>query len=141
MQMHYYFCVGLAFATTLVACAAMRVDSDDLHGRWRVVEVSGTAPVARTEPGIDLAPDGRISGSSGCNYFAGQYSIEGDRFNVTDLEMTLVACGEGERANLIAQQEQAVLAALGSGGTLVTDGPLLMLRGDDGGELRFERAQ
>jgi heat shock protein HslJ len=57
---------------------------------------------------VVLEPDGAIEGSSGCNHFAGSYTVDGDDIVIGPLSSTRMACASPE----LQTQETEYLAAL-----------------------------
>ena len=57
---------------------------------------------------IEIAADGRVSGSGGCNHIAGQAEIQGERITFGPMISTKMAC-----APAVMDQESKFLAALG----------------------------
>ena len=83
-----------------------------------------------------LLDGGRASGSSGCNRFAGGYTLEGDRLTFRPLASTRMAC-EPE----VMQAESDYFAALTQTAQLSLASGELVLADDAGGELlRFAPA-
>lgn len=66
-------------------------------------------PIAATELTASFAEDGKVSGASGCNTYAGSYTMDGEKITIGPLATTRMACPEP-----IMAQEQAFLAALAS---------------------------
>nr|WP_231713158.1 META domain-containing protein [Arthrobacter sp. zg-Y769] len=46
-------------------------------------------------PSLDFSPDGRVSGTDGCNRLMGHWSISGNRVTLRDMATTLMACPPG----------------------------------------------
>lgn len=94
--------------TTVLLIAATLVngcgESDSLElVQWRLAELPiqpGAVP-ADAYFMLDAGPPQRISGSTGCNRFVGNYMVIGSRFEVGTLSMTRMACPEW------AEQERA----------------------------------
>jgi heat shock protein HslJ len=81
---------------------------------WRLVSMGPTGAETGVVPGANVAlrfgGDGRASGSTGCNNFGGNYSVQGDTISFGAMISTRRACTD-QRAN---QQEQRFLAAFES---------------------------
>ncbi|WP_169054082.1 META domain-containing protein [Nitratireductor sp. XY-223] len=75
--------------------------------RWSLTALNGEAPVA--EAFVAFAPDGAVSGSTGCNQFITSGSFDG-RILLIDgpVTMTKAACP----SEALASQEKAILAGL-----------------------------
>jgi heat shock protein HslJ len=71
--------------------------------------------------------DGRVSGSSGCNRFHGEFKVEGNALKVGPLATTRMACDES-----VMTQEQAFLRALESATTWDIVGGMLDVHRADG---------
>lgn len=79
---------------------------------------------------------GRVSGSSGCNRYAGSYTAEGDRLELGPVAGTRMACPPPADA-----VERQFLARLERVAGWRLDGEELVLRDDEGGELlRFRES-
>jgi heat shock protein HslJ len=102
-------------AVSLTACQTARGDRAALEqGAW-VLESYGEAssPKAILEGSeITAAYDGsRVTGSAGCNTYAGDYRVRGSKLTVGALEMTERACMSPEG---VMEQEIEYARALGS---------------------------
>lgn len=53
--------------------------------------------------------DGYVIGSGGCNTYGGKYELSENKLTITDLQQTLIGCGEEKN-----QQEEEFLAVLKS---------------------------
>jgi heat shock protein HslJ len=95
---------------------------------WRVVRVDDTAPVAGSEPTIAFK-EGRIEGTTGCNSYGGDVTINGATIEAGDMAMTLIGCMDE-----ISEMETAFLAALDGAEELSSQGANLVIRGS-GGEI------
>lgn len=123
---------GLSIGLLLGACATPEVrNAAALEGTtWKLVRIGGE-PVAvgerQREPNLILDPgERRVSGSSGCNRFAGTYSVDGDRLSFSPLAATRMACADG------MEQEQALFDALGRVARWRISGERLELLDGDG---------
>jgi heat shock protein HslJ len=103
---------------------------------WRLVELKGRAVVVadrRREPHVELHPDGRVTGSTGCNRLAGSYTSDAERISFGRTAGTMMACAAG------ADDERGFLDALGAAARWRIDGERLELLDAQGGSLaRFE---
>jgi heat shock protein HslJ len=82
---------------------------EDMEGsEWILSSINGQAPVQGTFITLQFK-DGIAGGTSGCNSYGGQYSIEGNRLTISEIASTLMACVEPEG---VMEQEQAYLQAL-----------------------------
>jgi heat shock protein HslJ len=78
-----------------------------------------------------LHADGTLEGSTGCRTLTGTYSVEGDEFNVTQLDT------EGECPADVATQDAHVLEVLGDGFRVSMTGELLTLNAAGGAGLSY----
>jgi heat shock protein HslJ len=75
---------------------------------WNLSSLLGKELVAGSSITAELTADGKISGSSGCNQYAGVYKVEGNRILISSpLSSTMMACSQE-----IMDQETAYLEAL-----------------------------
>ncbi|MCH4564815.1 META domain-containing protein [Halomonas sp. EGI 63088] len=100
-------------ALTLAACSSRPVPEPGartaaLEGpvvgpRWNLLLVGTDERLSMPEtPHIVVAPDGRVSGSDGCNQLNGRVRLgEGNRIEFTELATTRRACPQGEDARRI----------------------------------------
>ena len=137
--------VAAALVATASSCAHMGEGSvaappvPSLSGAtWRIYDMTGgsVADAAKTELRID--PDGKVSGSTGCNRFTGSATIVGTSLAFAPLATTRMICDPA-----LMTQEKGILAAFHSvtSFALVEDGKLNLL--DAGGQplLRLVRAK
>jgi len=83
---------------------------------WRIVEVAGFAVEGDAEMGF--RPDGSLYGSTGCNQFQGEVSVEGNRLDLAGpLAVTRMACPDAR----LDAQEREILLTLESRPTLSFD--------------------
>jgi heat shock protein HslJ len=71
--------------------------------------------------------DGTLSGSSGCNAFAGTYTVDGTSISIGPLATTLLACDQA-----VMDQEQAFLTALQASTQFQLTATRMSMRSDDG---------
>ncbi len=78
--------------------------------------------------------NGQIHGSAGCNSYSGKYSLTGQKINIEDLALTMMACTSPEG---VMEQEQMIMQFFGDAQTFqLTDGQLMIFR-TDGEALTF----
>lgn len=65
--------------------AAAGTAADAVEGIWG-------NPDAEREPSLNLAADGRVTGTDGCNRLMGQWTFEDGKVVLSELAMTLMAC-------------------------------------------------
>ncbi|WP_283426536.1 META domain-containing protein [Shimia sagamensis] len=59
---------------------------------WVVVQMNGNTVQEARVPELKFAPDGRVSGTSGCNRFTGNYTEKGSQLEFGPLATTRMAC-------------------------------------------------
>ena len=101
---------------------------------WKLFAYRKTAPIAGTTITANFK-DGEVRGSAGCNSYAGSYRVDGDRIQISELALTLMACPEPEG---IMEQEQYLAQFLQEVQTLRMTEGWLFLRRSDGEELTFD---
>jgi heat shock protein HslJ len=104
-----------------------------LTGAWRVQSVNNgrggvVSVLADTQLSVTFGEDGSVSGETGCNTFAGQYTVTDTTIAFGPLATTRRAC----LTEAAAAQEQAFLAALAASTRFELDGNRLTLRNDAG---------
>ena len=86
-----------------------------MAGAWDVTSVlyddGIRSVIAGTTLTATFGPDGRVTGSSGCNTFRGPYEEQGEELSVGPLASTRKACKSPDGAQA---QERGYLAALES---------------------------
>ena len=110
--------------------------ADGLLGQaWQLFEIDGGAPVAGSAPSLQFA-DGRLSGSSGCNRFMGDYTLDRGKGTIRTGQMasTMMACPEP-----LMQQEDRYLRLLGRVSRYRVEGEVLTLSADDGQAIRARK--
>jgi heat shock protein HslJ len=121
--------IALLTLLALTACAiTSREATTDLPGTsWELVDLDGTEAVGETPPSITFNDDGTVNGSTGCNTFSGEVTIEGSEVTFGPMATTRMACAEES----VSEQEQAFLLAMEgvTGYTIDTQGRLV-LEGD-----------
>jgi heat shock protein HslJ len=128
--------VGTIAGLVLAGCATMELEDV----RWNLVELDGVPAVAASEQRqafIVFESRGplRVSGSTGCNRFAGSYTRRGSSLTLGSLATTRMACPDGmEQERAFEQALQAVQ------GWRRVDGILEMLDDQGAVRLRFEPA-
>lgn len=103
--------------------------------RWTVTGYNtGTNAVAgvlaETRLSIRFSADAKISGSAGCNDYAGSYSSSGQSLTIGETAATRKMCAQPEG---VMKQERLFLKALAMVTLARMDGDLLELRSRDGG--------
>ena len=120
--------IALLALLALAGCAiTSREATTELPGTsWTLVELDGAEPVGETPPSIAFNDDGSVNGSTGCNTFSGEVTIEGTELTFGPMATTRMACvdpgaSDQEQAFLIAM-ESVTSYTIGSEGRLVLEG-------------------
>lgn len=124
-------------SAAIAACIAPALaDPARLAGReWRVIAVAGSRLPAGTRVSLAFQPDGRVSGRSGCNRFAGKATVGNDAITFGPLASTRMACPPP-----LMQLETSVLAVLGSARTWTIERGRLTISATDGRTIEARRA-
>jgi len=96
--------------------------ADKLTGSWRVQSIAAAPAFDSSKTRFDVAEDGRVSSTVGCNSIFGKPEIEGARIGFGAMAATRRAC-IGASADL----ETKYLAALNNVQTYRVDGATLTL--------------
>jgi heat shock protein HslJ len=104
---------AVLLAASGTAIAAQSIGGTTLVGPyWKAIEIAGkpvpAAHDAKREAHLIFQPGNRVSGSDGCNQFAGSYQLKGDAIALGQLVSTQMACIN------IGEIDQAFRAALKS---------------------------
>ena len=104
---------------------------------WNLSSLIGKELVAGSGITAELTADGKISGSSGCNQYAGIYKVDGNRILISSpLSSTLMACSQE-----IMDQETAYLEALGETRLFTASQDRLTFKDAGGNDLLVFNAQ
>ncbi len=126
-----------ALLTLSASCATLSDATEKPEGLWIVEDVNSGGIIDSSRIEITFSNDGGVSGSTGCNRFTGQYTLDDSTLSFGPLATTERAC-----APALNQQEARVLAALNAveswsldeTGALILEGPaphrLLARRGE-----------
>ncbi len=129
-------------AAGLAACALGPDDTNEaaepLFDRtWVAQEVKGLPVAPQVQSSLQVAPDGKVSGHTGCNGYFGSVIIDGQAMSFGNLGSTRIACPEPAMS-----QEDRLLSALdGTRGYRLQDGNLLLLDGAGETLVRFRAAE
>jgi putative lipoprotein len=66
-----------------------------------------TSPLASNVPTVRFDPSGTVSGTTGCNRYTGQYTLDGEELALSPLASTRMMCSEE-----LMEQEMAFLGTL-----------------------------
>ena len=69
-----------------------------IEGGWRVIRLGEDMPPEGVTVTIAFAPDGKVSGNSGCNRFMGSYTLSGEGLSFSDMAVTRMACPSPQMA-------------------------------------------
>ena len=102
--------IALIALLGLVGCAITSRDATtELPGTsWTLAELDGAEPVGEMAPSIEFTEEGGVTGSTGCNTFNGEVTIDGSELAFGPLATTRMACVDPAAT----EQEQAYLVAL-----------------------------
>jgi putative lipoprotein len=104
---HPVFTGGADKADILVQHVAGAVSPDSPVGRWLAEDIRGGGVIDRLQTILEIAADGAVSGTGGCNRMSGKATISGDRIRFGPIASTYMAC-----VPAIMDQEAKFLAAL-----------------------------
>jgi putative lipoprotein len=113
-----------------------RQGTTDLPGTaWTLVDLDGAEPVEGAVPTLAFGEDGTANGSSGCNSFSGEVTIDGNDVSFGPLATTRMACVDPAAS----EQETEFLLALDEveSYTIDSEGRLVL---EGGAPLTFEVA-
>lgn len=126
--------LGVLVIVALTGCSTSGA-SDEIVGReWTLESINGfaTLPADVATPTIRFAPDGLLSGNTGCNGAGAAYRIEGDsRLVLEPMSMTKRACVNPEGNRL----ERAYVAAVQNARSFRVTGTTLELLSESGNVL------
>lgn len=61
-------------------------------GKWLAEDIRGGGVIDRLQSVLEIAADGKVTGSGGCNRISGQAKLEGERLSFGRLATTQMAC-------------------------------------------------
>jgi heat shock protein HslJ len=104
--------------------------SGSLVGAWKLTSFGAGDTLASALPdveaGLTFNEDGTLTGTSGCNEFGGNYTVEGDQITFGEVVSTLILCDTP-----IMEQEEAVQQVLSETATYQIDGNTLTIAKED----------
>ena len=130
---HHAFEPGQVSADILVKrVAAPAGEPLALFGSWLAEDILGGGVIDRAQTTLEIAEDGAVSGSGGCNRYSGSAVIDGDKLTFAPLASTNMAC-----VGALMNQEHKFQEALGRVASfrLVPGQRKLLLLDSEGGEL------
>jgi heat shock protein HslJ len=110
--------LGLVLA---VGTAGMTMGTDLAGSEWRPSFMSTTDLPTEMHMLVHFDPEGRISGSGGCNRFFGSYTISGNTIKIGPLASTRKGCPG------LLEAETAFFATLEAAKSFAQDGDSLVL--------------
>jgi len=127
---------GIGFVAEPAGGAAEADPGVLVGGEWVVEDINRGGVIDNSRLTLSFGEDGRVTGSTNCNTFAGGYTADGGKLAFTPLAMTRKACiGEA-----LANQEQKYVAALtGEMDWQITGDGALELTGDEGRRVALRR--
>jgi heat shock protein HslJ len=130
--------LALALALGLTACGNgdRGAEPVDPSGGWQLVSGSfQNTPInpISTHPATLEFEDGMLGGTSACNSYGGDYTLDGAQLSVGEIAMTEMACFPQEVMDL----ESIFLSAITAVDTMSLDGENLVLSGEEA-NLTFE---
>jgi heat shock protein HslJ len=120
----------------VVGCGTSDTSGGDiLDGTsWKLFAYRKSRPIEGTTITANFK-DGEVRGKAGCNSYTGSYQVDGDRIQIGELALTLMACLEPEG---VMEQEQYLMQFLQDAQTLRIAEGRLFLRLSNGEELTFD---
>jgi heat shock protein HslJ len=124
-----YLLILFILSAVISACSS-KENTRLLVGSWRLTAygpVDSTTPaVPDVEATLTLGEDGTLSGSTGCNEFGGDYTVEGDQITFGQIASTLILCPDLQMA-----QEEAMLQVLRETASFNIEGDTLTITKND----------
>jgi putative lipoprotein len=84
---------------------------------WLAEDIEGRGVIDNAQSTFSVAPDGKVTGSGGCNRFFAQAEVNGDKIKIGKAGATMMACAEA-----LMDQERKFFAALEKAGSFRIDG-------------------
>lgn len=125
--------LGIIAASCAVLNPAGTNELDDTN--WQLLYIRKSAPIAG-RPITIAFKDGQVNGSSGCNSYFGEYTVNGNEISFGPLASTEMACMDPEG---IMQQEQEYLHFLSEVVTFEMKGDQLVLKKAVQDQLTFQK--
>jgi heat shock protein HslJ len=126
----------LVLALSAAGCAVSKPAPVPLLNASWVLQSYGdaTAPtqvLSGTEITASFAPDGKVSGSAGCNRYSGEFKLDGQRVSISKLASTQMYCPE---PGGIMTQESDFLGAMEQATSYEVKGSGLRILFNDGNQ-------
>lgn len=131
------FVLGLATAVLMTGCGSIGGEALQLEDTsWKLVELDGQPILPNSEVTIQF-DEGKAGGSSGCNSYNGEYTLEADgSIQFGPMASTMMACEQG----LMDQEINFFQTLVEVTAAEIDDGRLTMEDGAGSVLLVFERA-
>ena len=75
-----------------MAIGAAAAGEAPLAGKWRIEEVRGAGPFDASKTLFEIAADGRVGSTIGCNRIVGEPSVDGETIAFGPMTATRMAC-------------------------------------------------
>jgi heat shock protein HslJ len=124
--------VGALAMTAAHACSAGPASP---VGAWTASEIAGAPSAPGVTTTLEIAADGTVSGSGGCNRYRGRAALGDGTIAFSPLAATRMAC-----PGPAMEQEQRLFAAFAAARRFRADSAALLLLAEDGAVVaRFSR--
>jgi len=70
----------------------VRADPASPTGKWLAEDIDGGGVIDRLQTTLELKADGLVTGTGGCNRYAGSANIDGDTITFRPMASTRMAC-------------------------------------------------
>ena len=127
---------GLPFLLAGCAGEPAQIASSIAGPEWVAEDIAGAGVAAGSRVTLRLGPEGRASGSTGCNSYAGSYTYNSEVLRIGMLAATRRACEPA----LMAQEQRFLGTLVAVSGHALREDGALVLRAPDGRSLRFRSA-
>lgn len=118
------FVIACSGILLLAACGSQGADVEETV--WQLMFINGESPIVGTSITLRFQ-DGTVEGSSGCNIYGGDYTLENNGgFRAGPIAVTEMACVDPEG---VMDQEVNYLQILQGANTLTRDGDELTIEG------------
>jgi putative lipoprotein len=82
----------LLMAAVGPGCAAGQHGATSPQGRWHAEDIGGAGVIDDPQTTLDIAADGMVSGSGGCNRYSGKAEIDGSSIAIGPVAATKMMC-------------------------------------------------
>ncbi len=84
------FAASILFISLLAFGAA--ADPVTLTGKWLAEDIDGSGVIDRLQTTLDIRDDGIVTGTGGCNRYAGSATVDGNTIKFLPMASTRMAC-------------------------------------------------